>query len=136
MGRGSHRGGALTRPPPGARWPEIPPLHAGLRCRCPRCGQGRLFDGLLAVRARCEVCGLDLSPHDAGDGPAVFVILILGAVVVPLAFAFESIAAPPMWAHLALWPPVIVALAIAMLRPMKATLVALHFRNLRHQYDE
>jgi uncharacterized protein (DUF983 family) len=117
------------------RWPEVPPIRAGLRCRCPRCGQGRLFEGLLAVRPRCEVCGLDLSPHDSGDGPAVFVILILGALVVPLAFAFETAFEPPIWAHLLLWPPVIMVLAIAMLRPMKATLVAYHFKNLRHQYD-
>lgn len=120
---------------PERRWPEIPPFQAGLRCRCPRCGQGRLFDGLLTVRGTCAVCGLDLSPHDTGDGPAVFAILILGAVVVPLAFGFESAVAPPIWAHLLLWPPVIVVLAVALLRPMKAMLVAYHFKNLRHQYD-
>ena len=125
-------------PSPGStprRWPEIPPISAGLRCRCPRCGQGRLFDGLLKVRDVCETCGLDLSAHDSGDGPAVFVILILGALVVPLAFAFETMAEPPIWAHLIVWPPVILGLAIAMLRPMKATLVAYHYKNLRHEYD-
>jgi uncharacterized protein (DUF983 family) len=127
-----------TQPSPGStprRWPEISPISAGLRCRCPRCGQGRLFDGLLKVREVCETCGLNLSAHDSGDGPAVFVILILGALVVPLAFAFETMAAPPIWAHLIVWPPVILGLAIAMLRPMKATLVAYHYKNLRHEYD-
>ncbi len=57
-------------------------LHVALACRCPRCGKGRLFRNLLDVRDRCEVCGLDLRAHDAGDGAAVGVILVLGAIVV------------------------------------------------------
>src|SRR6202035_9601 len=59
-------------------YPAISAIRAALGCRCPRCGQGRLFAGLLSVRGACEVCGLDLSGQDAGDGPAVFVILFLG----------------------------------------------------------
>ena len=117
-------------------WPPVPPLRAGLACRCPRCGRGKLYSGVLTVADRCAVCGLDLSPHDSGDGPAVFVIFILGAVVVPLALLLEVTAAPPMWLHMVIWPPVIVALALVLLRPMKATLVAYHYKNLRHEYDE
>ena len=124
-----------TAAPP-TDFPPVPPLRAGLGCRCPRCGRGRLYKGLLTVVDRCAVCGLDLSPHDSGDGPAVFVILILGAVVVPLALALEVAARPPMWLHMAIWPPVIVALALVLLRLMKATLVAYHYKNLRHEYDE
>ena len=116
--------------------PSVSPLSAGLRCRCPRCGRGKLFDGLLAVAERCGVCGLDLGPHDSGDGPAVFVILILGAIVIPFVFALERLAAPPMWVHMLVWTPVVIGLAIALLRPMKATLVALHYKNLRHEYDD
>ena len=123
-------------PPTAPTWPSIPPMQAGLGCRCPRCGRGRLFKGLLTVNEHCPVCGLDLTPHDAGDGPAVFVIFILGALVVPLALALESVAEPPIWLHLVVWPPIIIGLAIALLRPMKATLIAYHFRNLRHLYDE
>jgi uncharacterized protein (DUF983 family) len=113
----------------------VPPLSAGLRCRCPRCGRGRLYDGLLAVTERCATCNLDLAPHDSGDGPAVFVILILGAVVMPFVFAFERLVEPPMWAHMIVWPPVVIVLAITLLRLMKATLVALHYKNLGHEYD-
>ena len=65
-----------------------------LTCKCPRCGRGRLYKGYLKVAARCEACGADLSKADSGDGPAVFIIFILGAVVVPIALLFESIAAP------------------------------------------
>ncbi len=116
--------------------PPVAPLSAGLRCRCPRCGRGKLFDGLLAVAERCAECGLDLAPHDSGDGPAVFVIFILGAIVIPFVFAFERLVAPPMWAHMMVWPPVVIGLAIALLRPMKATLVAFRYKNLGPRYDD
>lgn len=107
----------------------VPPLLAGLRCRCPRCGEGRLFEGLLAVRASCAQCGLDLRAHDAGDGPAVFVILLLGALVVAAALTVEMKFAPPLWIHALLWPMFILGGAIAMLRPLKAMLIALQYRH-------
>jgi uncharacterized protein (DUF983 family) len=107
----------------------ISPLRAALGCRCPRCGKGRLFAGLLSVRATCETCGLDLSAQDAGDGPAVFVILFLGLIVVALAALVEIQFAPPVWVHLLLWTPVILGGAIAMLRPLKAGLIALQYRH-------
>lgn len=109
--------------------PRVSPLRAGLRCRCPRCGEGRLYDGLMRVAGRCGACGLDLRRADSGDGPAVFVILILGALVVLSALLLESRAAPPLWVHAALWPGVILAGAVAMLRPAKALLIALQFRT-------
>ena len=121
-------------PRPGA-YPPRSPLATGLACRCPRCGAGKLYAGLLAVAERCTACGLDFGPHDSGDGPAVFVILILGAIVVALAFWLEMLAGPPIWVHMAIWPPTIVVLALAMLRPAKGLLVALHYKNLRHEYD-
>ena len=117
-------------------YPEIPPFRAGLKCRCPRCGRGKLYDGLLAVAETCGECGLDLGPHDTGDGPAVFVIFILGAIIVPLALGLEAWLAPPSWVHLVVWMPVILVAAILMLRPMKAIMVALHYKNLRHEYDD
>ena len=112
-------------------YPPVSPLAAGLRCRCPRCGQGKLYDGLLDVAATCSVCGLDLRAEDAGDGPAVFVVLILGAVVVGLAILVEVKFEPPMWVHLVLWTPVVFGGAIAMLRPLKAWLIAMQYRHHR-----
>jgi len=105
------------------------PFAIGLRCRCPRCGEGPLYDGFLTVADRCTVCGLDLRKADSGDGPAVFIIFILGFVVVPLALWFESTFAPPIWVHLLIWPVVIVGGALAMLRPAKGILIALQFRH-------
>ena len=110
--------------------PAVDRLTAALLCRCPRCGKGPLFEGVLSVRPRCAVCGLDLSKHDAGDGPAVFVILILGAIVVALAFWVEFRFEPPLWLHAVLWLPVTLGGAILMLRPLKAWLVAEQYRHL------
>ena len=86
------------------------------------------------MRPRCAVCDLDLSAHDTGDGPAVFVIFLLGFIVVPAALVMESVLEPPIWVHLVVWLPVVLGLAILFLRPIKATLVALHYKNLRGAY--
>lgn len=117
-------------------YPPLSPMATGLGCKCPRCGIGSLFDGLLNVAARCSHCDLDLSAHDSGDGPAVFVIFALGFIIVPLALAFEVWVEPPIWVHLLIWIPVILATAVLLLRPFKAILVGYHFRNLRHTYSE
>ena len=107
--------------------------HAALLCRCPRCGEGRIYAGLLTVRATCPACGLDLSAEDAGDGPAVFLIFILGALAVGIAAWMEITFSPPIWVHLAVLVPVIIGGAILLLRPMKAGMIALQYRhNLLH----
>jgi uncharacterized protein (DUF983 family) len=103
--------------------------RAALACRCPCCGEGRLFAGLLSVRPACPVCNLDFSGQDAGDGPAVFVIFFLGMLVVALAAWVELRFAPPIWVHMALWTPLILGGAVAMLRPLKAALIALQYRH-------
>lgn len=107
----------------------VSPFAAGLSCRCPRCGRGRLFDGFLTVAARCESCGLDLRAQDSGDGPAVFIILVLGFLVVGLAILVEAVYEPPYWLHVVLWPPVILGLSLGLLRPFKAVLIALQYRH-------
>jgi len=108
---------------------RVPLSRAALGCRCPRCGEGRVFVGLLTIRPTCPICGLDISAHDAGDGPQVFVILILGLVVVGLAAFVELRFSPPIWVHLVLWTPLILVGAIALLRPLKAGLIALEYRH-------
>ena len=110
-------------------YPRVSPVRAGLGCRCPRCGHGRLFQGYLTVAETCEACGLDLRKADSGDGPAVFIIFILGFLVVPLALLFEARFAPPMWLHLAIWPAVILGGALGLLRPLKGLLIALQFHH-------
>lgn len=109
---------------------------AALRGRCPRCGKSRVFSGLLTVRPSCPVCDLDLSAHDAGDGPAVAVIFILGPLIMVLAFWVEFTFSPPLWVHAILWPVVTVPLAIAMMRPLKAGLIALQYRYRRNEMGQ
>lgn len=109
--------------------PAVSVWYAAIACRCPRCGQGRLFRNLLEVRDRCEVCGLDLRESDAGDGAVVGAILVLGAILIVLAFWVEFRFSPPLWVHAILWPVVSVPLAVLMMRPAKAALVALQYRH-------
>jgi uncharacterized protein (DUF983 family) len=99
-------------------------LVAGLRCRCPRCGEGRVFDGYLKLAERCEACGLDYGFAEPADGPAFFATSLVGLAVVG-AWAWWAVAMrPPVWAQLALTMPLMVAGCAAALRPIKAWLVA------------
>jgi uncharacterized protein (DUF983 family) len=116
-----------------AIWPEVEPIAAGLKGRCPRCGEGRLFSGFLTVGQRCGNCGLDYSFADAGDGPAVFVILIIGFVVVGLALWMEVTLNPPLWLHFILWIPLALALCLTALRLIKGVLITLQYRNKAQQ---
>jgi uncharacterized protein (DUF983 family) len=106
-----------------AIWPPIDPIQAGLKGRCPRCGEGRLFSGFLTVGKGCNTCGLDYSFADAGDGPAVFVILIIGFIVVGLALWMEVNYNPPLWVHFILWIPLAIVLSLVALRLIKGVLV-------------
>jgi uncharacterized protein (DUF983 family) len=105
------------------------PIVRGLRGRCPRCGEGKLFAGFLGLRPRCELCGLDFSFADAGDGPAVFVILIGGFIVVFAALITEILYQPPYWLHAALWLPLVLLVTLAPLRPIKGLLIALQYHH-------
>ena len=117
-------------------WPPLSPFGTGIGCKCPRCGRGSLFAGLLDVRDHCSHCDLDLTPHDTGDGATVFVILILGAITVVLALLMESALAPPIWVHLVVWIPVISILSVVLLRPFKGILIGMHYKTLRHKYED
>lgn len=105
------------------------PIGRGLRGRCPRCGEGSLFQGFLALRPQCERCGLDFAFADAGDGPAVFVILIGGFIVVFAAMITEILFRPPYWVHAALWLPLILLVTLVPLRPIKGLMIALQYHH-------
>jgi uncharacterized protein (DUF983 family) len=105
------------------------PLTSALTCRCPQCGEGKLFQGFLTLRPRCDTCGLDYSFVDAGDGPAVFVILIYGFVMAALAAWVELSYEPPFWVHAVIFVPLILGGSALLLRPFKATLVALQYKH-------
>ena len=105
----------------------VSPLRAGLAGRCPRCGKGKLFDGLLEVAETCTSCGLALKARDTGDGPAVFVVLFVGALVVAAALIVEVSYQPPFWLHAVLWIPMILVLSLGLLRPLKALFYAVNY---------
>ena len=105
------------------------PIVAGLLGRCPRCGKGRLFQGFLTLRPRCESCGLDFSFVDSADGPAFFVMFFSGFIVAGSALAVEILYAPPYWVHALLWGPLILITAVLPLRPVKGLLIALQYHN-------
>ena len=107
----------------------VSPYSAGLRGRCPRCGMGRLFNGYLSPAQRCESCLLDFSFADSGDGPAVFVILIAGFIVVFAAMLVEILWRPPYWLHAALWLPLILLTTLGLLRPAKGLMIALQYHH-------
>ena len=113
----------------GRSYPPISAISTGLSGRCPRCGEGRLFSGFLKLRPDCERCGLDFNFADAGDGPAVFVILIGGAIVVAAALITEVVYQPPYWVHAMLWLPLILLVTLAPLRPIKGLMIALQYHH-------
>lgn len=103
--------------------------QVGIRNCCPRCSEGKLFEGLLTPGKACMNCSLDYSFIDSGDGPAVFVILIIGFVVTAMAVALQSAMAPPLWVHMILWIPVILALSMWGLRFSKGVMIALQYQT-------
>jgi uncharacterized protein (DUF983 family) len=107
----------------------LSPFVTGLACRCPRCGKGPLFQGFLALKPRCESCGLDYSFIDAGDGPAIFVILFAGFIVVFCALGVEVVYQPPYWLHALLWIPLVLLVTLVPLRAAKGLLIALQYHH-------
>jgi uncharacterized protein (DUF983 family) len=101
----------------------------GIACKCPRCGKGRMFSGFLELVPKCPECGLDYAFADAGDGPAVFIILIGGFIVVGCALVVEVKYQPPYWVHAALWIPLVLAVTLGPLRAMKALMISLQFHH-------
>nr|WP_150103274.1 DUF983 domain-containing protein [Hyphomicrobium denitrificans] len=108
------------------------PFVSGLKCACPRCGKAPLFAGPLnplAMRDKCDACGLDYKFVDTGDGPAVFGIFILGFLCVGGALIAEFKFGVPWWMHIILWGILTPIFAVFLLRFLKATLIALQFSN-------
>lgn len=101
----------------------------GLACKCPRCGQGKLYAGFLTLAPACDRCGLDYAFIDTGDGPAIFIIMLAGGIVVAAALIVEVKYQPPYWLHAALWLPLILATTLLPLRAMKSLLIALQFHH-------
>ena len=104
------------------------PVWSAILGRCPRCARGRLFAGYLKISEACDNCNLGFSAHDAGDGPVVPVMLIVGPVVAGSSFWLEFSIQPSLWLHLVIWPPLILILCLGLLRPFKAIFIGAQFK--------
>jgi len=104
-------------------------LWLGLRCRCPRCGEGPLLRGFLKIRDACPNCGLDYGFADPADGPAFFGMSLVGTLGMVAFMAFEFIVQPPIWAHLIVTFPLLAAACLAVLRPLKGWMVVEQWRR-------
>jgi len=116
-----------------AHFAPVDPVKAGFSASCPRCGQGRLFEGFSTIKAGCSNCGLDYSFADSGDGPAIFVILLADFLVVGLAVWTELTYQPPVWLHFVLFGPLAIVVSLWLLRTIKALLIALQYKNKASQ---
>ena len=108
---------------------QISPAAVAYRGLCPQCGEGTLFAGIATFAPRCRACGLDFAGFNVGDGPAAFMIFIVGGLVTGLAIWLELAAGPPFWVHILIWFPLTALLVVGLLRISKALLLALEYRH-------
>ncbi len=111
-------------------------MKRGFRGRCPRCGQGKLFRAFLKVDGSCSSCGLDFTPHRADDLPAYLVIVIVGHIVVPTVLFIETNYSPPVWFPFVTYLPFTLIASLALLQPVKGTVVGLQWALRMHGFDE
>ena len=115
------------------QYPPMSPYSTGMAGRCPRCGEGKMFKGFITIADKCDHCGLDYKFADAGDGPAIFVMLIAGFIIVGAALWLEVSYEPPMWVYFVIFLPLTLIVCLGMLRPLKGVLVALQYANKAEQ---
>ena len=108
---------------------EPPLVQAAVRGLCPRCGAQTVFAGWARFAPTCSSCGLAFSAFNVGDGPAAFLTLILGTIIVVLAIVLELTVGPPLWLHMLIWTPLTAAAVLASLRIAKAALLAVEYRQ-------
>ena len=108
---------------------QFPPVQTGVKGRCPVCGEGTLFQGFLKFADHCEACHADFSIEDAGDGPTVFVIFIVGIFIVPLALAFSMALNAPMWLTFLIWIPIIIIVCLILLRVLRGVMFNLQWKH-------
>ncbi len=114
--------------------PLVPAMTRGLLCKCPQCGRGKLFQSFLKTVDQCEACGEEIHHHRADDLPAYLVVVILGHIIVGAFMGFEAGSTLSTGQHLAIWIPLTIVLALAMLRPVKGAVVGLQWALYMHGF--
>lgn len=117
--------------PARAVWPAV---WNGTRCRCPKCGEGRMFGSFLKTRDNCPVCNEELHHHRADDFPAYLVVFIVGHIIVGAYMGFEVMFELTTWQHLAIWVPITILSAIALIQPIKGAVVGLQWALRMHGF--
>ncbi len=111
-------------------------MKRGFLCRCPRCGQGKLFRAFLKVDDHCSACGLDYTPHRADDLPAYLVIIIVGHIVVPVVLWVETNYSPAIWLQMSIYLPFTFISSLLLLQPVKGAVVGFQWALRMHGFDE
>ncbi|MCI5060899.1 MAG: DUF983 domain-containing protein [Alphaproteobacteria bacterium] len=113
-------------------------LRQGASCRCPRCQKGKLFPSFfnLSLNETCSECGLDLAKNDSGDGPAVFLIFVLGFLLVPLALLLDVWLSPPLWFHALFWGTIAITMTLGTLKPLKSYIIFLQYKYRPNDWDK
>lgn len=124
---GERHAGRPARP----LWPAI---KRGLHCRCPHCGEGKLFRAFVKPVDKCEACGEEMWHHRADDLPAYLVIVVVGHIVVSAFMAVEMTTYWPMWLHLVVWAPLTLILSLLLLQPIKGGVIGLQWANYMHGF--
>ena len=104
-------------------------VMAAIKGACPKCAAPTLFRGWIAFAPKCRACGLDFGAFNVGDGPAAFLTLIVGAMVMIGAVSLQLSISPPLWVHILIWPAVTLGLVIGGLRVGKAALLQFEYRK-------
>lgn len=120
-------------PLPARDWKQA--MKRGARCRCPNCGEGRMFTSFLKVNPACDSCGERLDGHRADDMPPYITIMIVGHIIVAANLFFERTAEWPMWWHMALWPTLTIIMTLAIMQPVKGALIAYQWALRMHGFD-
>ncbi|MRG55593.1 DUF983 domain-containing protein [Phyllobacterium sp. SYP-B3895] len=109
-------------------------MWRGFRCRCPNCGEGKLFRAFVKSVDNCSVCGEDFTHQRADDFPAYITITIVGHVVLGGFLAVETLFILSNWVHLAIWVPLTIIMSIALLQPIKGAIIGLQWANYMHGF--
>ncbi len=109
-------------------------IRRGWSGRCPHCGEGRLFRSFLKPVDHCDRCNESLHHQRADDLPPYLVIFVVGHIVVGAYLMAERMVTLNSWQHLAIWTPMTIIMAVAMMQPTKGAVIGLQWANYMHGF--
>ncbi len=111
-------------------------MWKGFRCRCPHCGEGKLFGRFLKPVDVCARCDEKLDGHRSDDLPPYVTIMIVGHAIVPIILMNEMSANPwPLWVHFSIWLPLTLLLTLLLMQPVKGAIIGMQWGMRLHGFD-